>query len=128
MPADPVSPFLAVLLLLGVAVVVATLILVTSGVVLPRLFKPRNPVPDKLTTYECGVPPFQDDARRRYSVKFYTVAMLFILFDVEAMFLMPWAVNFKAAPWTFWVMLSFFATLLVGYIYAWGKGALDWER
>ncbi len=128
MHADPVSPFLSVLLLLLVGLVVGGIILITSGVVLPRLLKPNNPVPEKLSVYECGVPLLQDDARRRYSVKFYVVAVLFILFDVEAALLMPWAVQYKANLWTFWVMLSFFATLLVGYIYVWGKGALEWER
>ena len=75
-----------------------------------------------------GVPPLQEGARHRYSVKFYLVAMLFILFDVEAAFLLPWAVQYKTHLWTFWAMVSFVATLLVGYVYVWGKGALDWER
>ena len=74
------------------------------------------------------MPPIQTGARHKYSVKFYLTAMLFILFDVEAAFLLPWAVNFKQALWTFGAMLSFMATLLVGFIYAWGKGAFEWER
>jgi NADH-quinone oxidoreductase subunit A len=96
--------------------------------VLPWFLKPRNPKALKLTPYECGVPLLQENARGRYGVKFYLVAMLFILFDVEAVFLLPWAVHFKRHPETFTVMLVFLGTLLVGYIYAWGKGALDWER
>ncbi len=93
-----------------------------------RAAEADNPQQAKLTPYECGAPPLQEGARHRYSVKFYLVAMLFILFDVEAAFLLPWAVQYKTHLWTFWAMLSFVATLLVGYVYVWGKGALDWER
>jgi NADH-quinone oxidoreductase subunit A len=125
--AHPASPFLSVLVLLLVAAVTAIAILVLSGWVLP-LLKPNNPQAAKMRPYECGVPPQQEGARRKYSVKFYLTAMLFILFDVEAAFLLPWAVNFKHALWTFAAMLSFVATLLVGFIYAWGKGAFEWER
>jgi NADH-quinone oxidoreductase subunit A len=122
------SPFLPILLLMIIALVIGAGILLVSGVILPGLLKPSNPQEAKLTPYECGVPALQEGARHRYSVKFYLVAMLFILFDVEAAFLLPWAVQYKAHLGTFWAMLSFLATLLVGYIYAWGKGALDWEH
>ena len=125
--ANPASPFLPVLILFLVAAVTAAAILALSGKLL-NFLKPRNPQAAKLTPYECGVPPLQVGARHKYSVKFYLTAMLFILFDVEAAFLLPWAVNYKHALWTFWAMLSFMATLLVGYIYAWGKGAFEWER
>lgn len=125
--ANPASPFLPVLILFLVAAVTAVAILVLSGKVLP-LLKPRNPQAAKLTPYECGVAPVQTGARHKYSVKFYLTAMLFILFDVEAAFLLPWAVNYRHALWTFVPMLSFMATLLVGFIYAWGKGAFEWER
>ena len=125
--ANPVSPFLPVLILLLIAAVTAVAILVLSGKVLP-LLKPRNPQEAKLRPYECGVPVQQTGARHKYSVKFYLTAVLFILFDVEAAFLLPWAVTFKQALWTFAAMLSFMATLLVGFIYAWGKGAFEWER
>ena len=124
----PVSPFLPVLLLFLIALAVGAAILVVSGRILPGLLKPNNPQPAKLTPYECGVPPLQAGARHRYSVKFYLVAMLFILFDVEAAFLLPWAVQYRTHLWTFWPLLGFLATLVVGYVYAWGKGALDWER
>ena len=124
----PFPFFLPVLLLLLLASLVGAAILVVSGVILPGLFKPDNPVAHKLTPYECGAPPAQAGARHRYSVKFYLVAMLFILFDVEAAFLLPWAVQYKAHLWTFWAGAGFVATLLLGYVYAWGKGALDWER
>ncbi len=125
--ANPASPFLPVLILFLVAAVTAAAILALSGKLL-NFLKPRNPQAAKLTPYECGVPPLQAGARHKYSVKFYLTAMLFILFDVEAAFLLPWAVNYKHALWTFWAMLSFMATLLVGFIYAWGKGAFEWER
>jgi len=125
--AHPASPFLPVLILLLVAAVTAAAILVLSGKVLP-LLKPKNAQEAKLRPYECGVAPVQTGARHKYSVKFYLTAMLFILFDVEAAFLLPWAVNYKTALWTFVPMLSFMATLLVGFIYAWGKGAFEWER
>jgi len=125
--AHPASPFLSVLILLLVAAVTAIAILVLSGWVLP-LLKPNNPQAAKLRVYECGVPPLQAGARHKYSVKFYLTAMLFILFDVEAAFLLPWAVNYKQALWTFGAMMAFMATLLVGFVYAWGKGAFEWER
>ena len=125
---QPPALFLPVLLLLLLALFVGAAILVLSGLVLPRFLKPRNPRAGKLTPYECGVPLLQDGARRRYSVKFYLVAMLFILFDVEVAFLLPWAVQYKSNLASFGAMLLFVATLLIGYIYAWGKGALDWER
>jgi NADH-quinone oxidoreductase subunit A len=122
------STFLPILLLFLIALGVGAAILVVSGRILPGLLKPNNPRQAKLTSYECGVPPRQEGARHRYDVKFYLVAMLFILFDVEAAFLLPWAVQYRTHLWTFWVMAGFVATLLVGYVYAWGKGALDWER
>ena len=125
---SPVGMFLPVLILLLVGVVLAGIILLVSGRTLARLgLKPHNPLEAKLTVYECGVPPLQEGARHRYSVKFYLTAMLFILFDVEAAFLLPWAVQYKHNVGTFLPMLAFFATLLVGYIYVWGVGALEWE-
>mgnify|MGYP001049125041 CR=1 FL=1 len=125
---QPPASFIPVLVLLLLALAVGAGILLLSGVILPRFLKPRNPARGKLTPYECGVPLLQEGARHRYSVKFYLVAMLFILFDVEVAFLLPWAVQYKANLATFWLMVLFVATLLVGYIYAWGTGALDWER
>jgi NADH-quinone oxidoreductase subunit A len=125
---QPPSSFLPILLLLLLALAAGAGILLLSGVILPRFLKPRNPRATKLTPYECGVPPLQEGARHRYSVKFYLVAMLFILFDVEIAFLLPWAVQYKTNLASFGIMLLFVATLLIGYVYAWGKGALDWER
>ena len=121
------TPFLPLLILALAAIAIATAVLILSGVILSKL-KPNNPQSSKLEPYECGVPPQQKGARHRYSVQFYLVAMLFILFDVETAFLFPWATNFKNAPETFGIMLLFLATLLLGYVYALGKGALDWEK
>lgn len=119
--------FLPLLLLLGLALIVCGAIIWLSGWALPFLLKPRNPHRQKTTPYECGVPMFQENARRRYSVKFYLVAMLFILFDVEIVLLLPWVMQYKGNPGSFGFMLLFVATLLLGYIYVWGKGALDWD-
>jgi len=125
----PLHPFLPVLLLLLLAVGVGAFTLFLTGKLLPFFkLKPCNPRPPKMAPYECGVPLIQADARQRYSVKFYLVAVLFILFDVDIAFLLPWAVNFRQAPHTFIPMLLFVATILVGFIYVWGKGALEWER
>lgn len=125
---QPPASFLPVLVLLALALAVGAAILLLSGVILPRFLKPRNPAAGKLTPYECGVPVLQEGARHRYSVKFYLVAMLFILFDVEIAFLLPWAVQYKTHLGTFWAMILFVGTLLIGYVYAWGTGSLDWER
>jgi len=125
----PLNPFLSMLLLLLLALGVGIATLFLSGKLLPVLgFKPCNPRDQKLSPYECGVPLMQADARQRYSVKFYLTAMLFILFDVDVAFLLPWAVNFRSAPQTFIPMILFLLTILVGFIYVWGKGALEWER
>jgi NADH-quinone oxidoreductase subunit A len=87
----------------------------------------------KLMPYECGMDPV-GSAHHRFSVKFYLVAMLFILFDIEAIFLVPWAVVFKklmievSRPFVFFEMMIFIAVLLVGYIYVWKKGIFEWSR
>ena len=94
---SPLTPFLGVLILLLVATKVAAIVLVLSGVILPR-YKPNNPQTNKLSPFECGAPPLQEGARHRYSVKFYLTAMLFILFDVEVAFMLPWAVQYKTQP------------------------------
>ena len=88
----------------------------------------KKPRPEKLVPYECGVHPI-GTARDRFSVKFYLVAMLFLLFDIEAVFLFPWAVVYRELKlFGFFEMLLFIATILAGYIYIWKKGALEWER
>lgn len=88
----------------------------------------KRPSRVKLSPYECGIPPV-GDARARFSVNFYLVAMLFILFDVEVVFLYPWAVVYKSLKWAGFVeMFIYIAILFSGYIYIWKKGALDWSR
>src|ERR1700757_3553689 len=90
------------------------------------LLGPRNPTPEKLAPYECGMPPV-GSARERQSVKFYLVAMIFLLFDIEVAFLYPWAMALRDLGWNGFVqVLLFFALLLAGYLYVWRKGALDW--
>ncbi len=92
-----------------------------------RLAAPQRPYPEKLSAYECGFEPF-DDARRRFDVRFYLVAILFIIFDLEVAFLFPWAVALKGiGAFGFWSMIAFLAVLTVGFIYEWCKGALEWE-
>ncbi len=87
----------------------------------------QKPYPEKVSPYECGFEPF-DDARRRFDVRFYLVAILFIIFDLEVAFLFPWAVSLKDIGWFgFLSMMGFLAVLTVGFIYEWCKGALDWE-
>ncbi len=92
------------------------------------LLGPRNPTPEKLAPYECGMPPV-GDARERQSVKFYLVAMIFLLFDIEVAFLYPWAMALRdeRLRWTgFAQIVIFFLILMVGYVYVWRKGVLDW--
>ena len=92
------------------------------------LFGERRPTPTKLSPYECGMTP-QGDAREPVSVQFYLIAMLFILFDVEAMFLFPWAVVYRELKmFGFLEMLLYLLLLMAGYVYLWKKGALDWSR
>ena len=123
-----INPFLPVLLLLLFSLCVGVAILFLSGFLMPLFkLKPRNPRFEKMLPYECGVPLRQGDARQRYSVKFYLVAVLFILFDVDVAFLLPWAVGFRDNLATFVPMVLFLATLLIGFAYVWGRGALKWE-
>jgi NADH-quinone oxidoreductase subunit A len=93
---------------------------------LSSLLGPRKPTPEKLAPYECGMPPV-GDARERQSVKFYLVAMIFLLFDIEVAFLYPWAMALRDLGWSgFAQVVLFMALLLAGYAYVWRKGALDW--
>ncbi len=88
----------------------------------------KRPTKQKLEPYECGITPV-GDARGSFSIGFYLVGMLFILFEVEAVFFYPWAVVFKSLRWPgFFEMIVYIAILLAGYIYVWKKGALDWSR
>ncbi len=90
------------------------------------LLGPKNPTPEKLAPYECGMPAV-GNARERQSVKFYLVAMIFLLFDIEVAFLYPWAVSLRDLGWSGFVQIvTFFLILLVGFVYVWRKGVLDW--
>lgn len=96
-------------------------------IVVNFLFSPNNPDPEKLSAYECGFEAF-DDARMKFDVRFYLVAILFIIFDLEVAFLFPWAVSLvNIGLYGFWSMMFFLFILTVGFVYEWKKGALDWE-
>lgn len=98
-----------------------------GALIVGSIFRPRRPYPEKLTPYESGNPPV-GEPRYRFSVKFYIIAMLFVVFDVEAVFLYPWAVVFdKIGLYAFIEMIIFIAILLVGYVYAWKKEAFNWD-
>src|SRR5687768_892120 len=98
------------------------------SIVISRFLGPRNPTPEKLAAYECGMPPV-GDARERQSVKFYLIAMIFLLFDIEVAFLYPWALAMRALGWAGYVQVVLFTLVLVtGYVYVWKKGALDWSQ
>jgi NADH-quinone oxidoreductase subunit A len=101
--------------------------LVAAGtLVVATLVRPRNPEKVKGMAYECGIEPM-DDARQRYTVRFYIVAILFVVFDVETIFLFPWAVQFKQlGAFGFLEMLVFLGILVLGYVWVWKKGALEW--
>ena len=97
-----------------------------GAILASSLLAPRKPTPEKLAPYECGMPPVSD-ARERHPVKFYLVAMIFLLFDIEVAFLYPWAMALRDLGWLgFFQILVFFAFLLTGFIYVWRKGVLDW--
>jgi NADH-quinone oxidoreductase subunit A len=96
------------------------------SVVLSAILGPRKPSPEKAAPYECGMPAV-GDARERQSIKFYMVAMIFLLFDIEVAFLYPWAMALRDLGWTgFGQILLFMLLLLAGYVYIWREGALDW--
>jgi NADH-quinone oxidoreductase subunit A len=112
----PIAIFLGVALLIGGALMLA-----------PFLVAYQSPDPEKLSAYECGFNAF-DDARMKFDVRFYLTAILFIIFDIEAAFMYPWAVAFSSAGEAgFWAMMVFIAELLLGYIYVWRRGALEWD-
>ncbi len=96
------------------------------NILLSKIAGPKNPTPEKSAPYECGMPPV-GDARERHPVKFYLVAMIFLLFDIEVAFLYPFAMSLRTLGWPGFIqVVLFFAILLVGYIYVWRKGVLDW--
>ena len=96
-------------------------------IILPKIFAKETPQKDKLKSYECGFDAF-GDARGKFDVRFYLVAILFIIFDLEVAFLIPWAINLKATGmFGFLSMIVFLVVLTIGFIYEWKKGALEWE-
>jgi NADH-quinone oxidoreductase subunit A len=98
------------------------------SVLLSRVLGPRNPTPEKMAPYECGMPAV-GDARERQSIKFYVIAMIFLLFDIEVAFLYPWALALRSLGWSGYVQVVLFtAVLCAGYVYVWKKGALDWSQ
>ena len=120
------SQYLPILMFLGVALALSATF-VFAPMAVARLTGAHKPNPDKLSEYECGFPAFEDP-RAQFDVRFYLVAILFIVFDLEAAFLYPWAVSVFSLGWTAWfAMMIFIAELALGLVYAWKKGALDWE-
>ena len=124
--ASVAAGYLPILLFVGIA-----LALSGAFVVLPmavsRLTGTHQPNADKLSEYECGFPAFED-SRAQFDVRFYLVAILFIVFDLEVAFLFPWAVSLMGTGWAGWgAMMIFLAELALGLAYAWKKGALEWE-
>jgi NADH-quinone oxidoreductase subunit A len=112
----PLVVFIAVALVIGLALLVV-----------PFLVAYKSPDPEKLSAYECGFNAF-DDARMKFDVRFYLVAILFIIFDLEVAFLFPWAIVFgQLGSYGFWSMMVFLAVLTIGFIYEWKKGALEWD-
>ena len=119
---DFLKDYLSVMIFLFIA-----LSLSVGFIVLNFLFSPKNPDPEKLSAYECGFEAF-GDSRMEFDVRFYLVAILFIIFDLEIAFLFPWAISLgNLGSLGFWSMMIFLFILTVGFVYEWKKGALDWD-
>ena len=122
MLADFLKDYLSIIIFLFVA-----LTLSIGFIVLNFLFSPKNPDSEKLSAYECGFEAF-GDSRMEFDVRFYLVAILFIIFDLEIAFLFPWAISLgHLGALGFWSMMIFLFVLTVGFVYEWKKGALDWD-
>ena len=114
--------YLPIVIFLGVATVLGIIFMVA-----PLLLAPKSPDAEKLSAYECGFNAF-DDARMKFDVRFYLVAILFIIFDLEVTFLFPWAVVYgQLGVYGFWSMMVFLGVLTIGFAYEWKKGALEWD-
>ena len=114
--------YLPLVLFIGLSAVIGLALMVA-----PFVVAYQNPDPEKLSAYECGFNAF-DDARMKFDVRFYLVAILFIIFDLEVAFLFPWAVAFGDLSLVgFWSMMVFLAVLTIGFAYEWKKGALEWQ-
>ena len=117
--------YLPILIFLFIAVILsAAFVFLPMGV--SRLTGAHNPDAEKLSEYECGFPAFEDP-RSQFDVKFYLVAISFLLFDLEASFLFPWAVSLDVTGWMGWPMMIFLGILAIGLAYEWKMGALDWQ-
>ena len=124
--ASVAAGYLPILLFLIIALGLSTGFVVLPMIV-SRLTGAHRPDPAKLSEYECGFPAFED-ARAEFDVRFYLVAILFIIFDLEVSFLFPWAVSFgELGLFGFWSMMVFLGVLTIGFIYEWKKGALEWD-
>jgi NADH-quinone oxidoreductase subunit A len=119
---DLVRDYFPLVVFIGISLVIGLVLLIA-----PFVVAYRKPDPEKLSAYECGFNSF-DDARMKFDVRFYLVAILFIVFDLEVAFLFPWAVAFgDLGLFGFWSMMVFLAVLTLGFIYEWRKGALEWD-
>ena len=122
MIAEFLTDYFSIILFLIIAVILSI-----GFIFVNFLFSPKKPDPEKLSAYECGFEPF-NDSRMEFDVRFYLVAILFIIFDLEIAFLFPWAVSLgKIGFFGFISMMVFLVILTVGFIYEWKKGALDWK-
>ncbi|MEX0693303.1 MAG: NADH-quinone oxidoreductase subunit A [Rhodospirillales bacterium] len=116
------SEYLPILVFLGIATVIACVAVLGSYIVAPQ-----RPDAEKSSAYECGFEAFED-ARHKFDVRFYLVAILFIIFDLEVAFLFPWAISLgNIGIFGFWSMMIFLGILTIGFVYEWRKGALEWE-
>jgi len=117
-----IQDYLPIVVFIGIATMIGLALLIS-----PFLVAFSKPDPEKLSAYECGFNAF-DDARMKFDVRFYLVAILFIIFDLEVAFLFPWAITLRElGAFGFWAMMVFLAVLTIGFIYEWRKGALDWD-
>ena len=122
MLADFLKDYLSIILFLIIALGLSIIFIAIN-----YLASPKNPDPEKLSAYECGFEPF-NDSRMEFDVRFYLVAILFIIFDLEIAFLFPWAISLgNIGALGFWSMMLFLFILTIGFIYEWKKGALDWD-
>jgi NADH-quinone oxidoreductase subunit A len=114
--------YLPIAIFIAVALAIALILMAV-----PFVVAVQNPDPEKVSAYECGFDAF-DDARMKFDIRYYLVAILFIIFDLEVAFLFPWAVAFKELGlFGFWSMIVFLGVLTIGFIYEWRKGALEWD-
>ncbi len=121
-PVEALMDYAPVLVFLGLILVLATVMFA-----IPALCARYRPSREKLSSYECGFEPF-GDSRASFDVRFYLVAILFIIFDLEVIFLFPWSVALRdIGPWGFWSMMFFLLVLTIGFAYEWTQGALEWE-